>query len=105
MTSYVLLKFLELNQLPFCYDLVITGLAFSCKTNGKKVAVDYLKVLTLDLSENQKPGRQRLCKTQYKKWRRGRVSLILIPFMLRGSLGVVFFNSLGYDFNPCFTRR
>jgi len=63
MTSYVLLKFLEMNQLPFCYDLVITGLSFSCKTNDKKVAGDYLKLLIMDLSENKKPGRQSLCET------------------------------------------
>jgi hypothetical protein len=51
-----MLKFLVWNQLPFCYDPLITGLSFSCETNDKEVAVDYLKVPTMYLSEDKKPG-------------------------------------------------
>jgi hypothetical protein len=67
MALYGLLKFLVLNQLPCYYDSLIQRRSFSCQTNGKEVVVDYMKVLTLDLSEDKKPGGRGLCQTYYTK--------------------------------------
>jgi hypothetical protein len=47
---------LVLNKLPCCFDPLIPRSSFSCKMNSKEMAMDYMKVLTLDLSEDKKPG-------------------------------------------------
>jgi hypothetical protein len=53
-----MLKFLVWNQLPFCYDHLITGLSSLCETNDKEVVEDYVKVPTMHLPEDKQPGGQ-----------------------------------------------